>query len=64
MSRWLLIGEDEFGESKYKDIVIDEKECRYKVNGICFNNNIMEKLGKKCYKKCGGYVKDEKKDFT
>lgn len=46
MSRWLLIGEDEFGDSKYKDIVIDEKECRYKVNGICFNNNIMEKLGK------------------
>ena len=60
MSRWLLIGENEFGESKYKDIVIDEEECRYKVNNICFNNNITEKLGKKCYKKCGEYIRDEK----
>lgn len=29
---------------------IEDKEgCRYKVNGICYNNSDRENLGKKCY---------------
>lgn len=48
MSKFLILNEnDEYVEIEYKS-----EECDYKVNGICFNNKLIKKLGKKCYKEC------------
>lgn len=58
MSRWIITEENEFEEETYKEIKISRKECEHKVNGKCFNNKIMNKLGKRCYEKCGEYKED------
>lgn len=43
----------------YKEVIRDENECRHKVNGICFNNRRIKELGKKCYRRCGEWERDD-----
>lgn len=59
MSRFIILEED----SSKREVVIDEKECRYKVNSMCFNNYDFKDLGKKCHKKeeCKYFEKENKK---
>lgn len=37
---------DETGEERV--VIIREDECRYKTNGICYNNRDTKRLGKRC----------------
>ena len=48
MSKFLIIDEN----NEYVEVEYKKNECDYKVNGICFNNKLIKKLGKKCYKEC------------
>lgn len=45
MSRVLFWNETDI----VKIMIYDERECRYKCNGICFNNGSTKTLGKKCH---------------
>lgn len=49
---------DENGEEK---IIIDNiDECRYKVNGVCYNNyGDYIRLGKHCFNRCTHFLKEE-----
>lgn len=51
--------EDEFGEIRIK--IVNYDECRYKTNGICYNNSDIKRLGKKCMRCEGGERWKEKK---
>lgn len=42
-------------------VIIDYEECRYKTNGICYNNSDVKRLGKKCRGCEGGKRWKEKK---
>lgn len=42
-----------------KETITSKKECKHKVNNICFNNN-SKKLGKKCHG-CIDYKKEDNK---
>lgn len=50
---------DENGDERV--VIIKEDECRYKTNGLCYNNNQTKTLGKKCYGCAGGKDWKEKK---
>lgn len=41
-----------------KETIFRRDECRYKCNGICYNNN-SKQLGRKCYK-CKDFVEEKK----
>lgn len=48
MSRVTYFIDDE--EKEEKEIIIDYNECKYKVNGKCYNNfGDYKRLGKRCY---------------
>lgn len=54
--------DDEMNE---KELIIDMDECRYKVNGRCYNNfGDYIKLGKKCYlgEKCTHFLLEEQEE--
>lgn len=58
MSRVTYLDEEE----NEKEIIIDRNECKYKVNGRCYNNfGDYLKLGKKCYlgDKCTHFLIEE-----
>lgn len=42
------------------ECIYDLKECRYKVNGTCFNN-MSKNLGRKCHG-CKDFTKEERKE--
>ena len=46
MSRITYVDEN----NKEVVVIINYEECRYKTNGICYNNYDMKLLGKKCIK--------------
>lgn len=59
MSRRTYLDED--GEIE-KEVIESEDECRYKVNGKCYNNWNMKALGKRCFKKCTHFLMEEGND--
>ena len=42
-------------------VIISYEECRYKTNGICYNNYEWRTLGKRCFGCEGGVKWKEKK---
>lgn len=48
-------------KNEEKEVIYRIDECRYKVNGICYNNVGAGYLhfGKKCYRNCDKMVQEE-----
>lgn len=40
-----------------KEIILNENECRFKCNGMCYNNR-SKKLGKKCHHRCEDFTEE------
>ncbi|MEE1073218.1 MAG: hypothetical protein U0L26_12710 [Cellulosilyticum sp.] len=55
MSRVVIYGEDGDVEA---EVLYSREECRYKVNGKCYNNGSLEHLGKVCHNICNFYMKE------
>lgn len=63
MSRVTYFVDEE--EKEEKEIIVDYNECKFKVNGKCYNNfGDYKKLGKKCYlgEKCTHFSREQEEE--
>ena len=52
-------------EKEEKEVIVDYNECRFKVNGKCYNNFAgYKKLGKKCYlgENCTHFLREQEEE--
>lgn len=63
MSRVTYFLDDE--EKEEKEVIVDFNECRFKVNGKCYNNFAgYKKLGKRCHlgEDCTHFLREQEEE--